>query len=155
MVVSAPLKPVAKLEPLDPMPVRAMPIPVRAPAASPPRKKSKVKKSTLELAHLVGSAAGLAVGLAAASVSWGQLAIDASSKVMPLSRAAPVHEVVGQPLPLELAMTFEVARPPEPIASIGELVQVEPIVVKKAAPKIVRRSKNDAPIPPWLRRRGR
>ncbi|MDP3233443.1 MAG: hypothetical protein Q8N26_11750, partial [Myxococcales bacterium] len=96
-----------------------------------------------------------AVGLAAASVSWGQLAIDASGKVMPRSRAAPVHEVVGQPLPLELAMTCEVARPPEPIASIGELVRVAPNVVKKAKAKVNRRSKHDAPIPPWLRRRGR
>ncbi len=155
VVVSAPLKPIAKLEPLDPMPVRAMPIAVQAPAASPPRKKSKVKKSALELADLSGSAAGLAVGFVVAMVSWGQLVIDASGKVMPLSRAEPVHEVVGQPLPLELAMTFEVARAPEAIASIGELVQVAPIVVKKAAPKIVRRSKNEAPIPPWLRRRGR
>ncbi len=154
-MVSAPLKPFAKLEPLDPLPVRAIPIPVRAPAASPPRKKSKVKKSGLELGHLFGSAAGIGFGFVVASVSWGRLAIDASGKVMPLSRAAPVHEVVAQPIPLELAMTFEVARPPEPIASIGELVQVAPIVVKKAAPKIVRRSKNDAPIPPWLRRRGR
>jgi len=155
VVVSAPLKPVAKLEPLDPVPLRAMPIPVRAPAASPPRKKSKVKKSSLELGHLAGSATGLALGLVVASVSWGQLATDASGRVMPLSRAAPVHEVVGQPVPLELAMTFEAARPAEPIASIGELVLAAPVVVKKAAPKIARRSKNEAPIPPWLRRRGR
>lgn len=51
VVVSAPLKSVAKLEPLDPMPVRAMPLPVRAPAASPssrrPRRRSFVGRRTM------------------------------------------------------------------------------------------------------------
>jgi len=162
VVASAVLRPRAPLEPLDPLPMRPTPIPIRAPVPSTPRRRAPMKRSTVEAAHLVGAVAGLVAGLLVASLSWAQAAVELSGRLMPWSRAADAHEVVRAPVPLELAMTFELPRAPELEGSLGALPDAPPprtevavVVAKAPRKKAVRRIKHEAPVPPWLRRRGR
>jgi hypothetical protein len=143
-LASAPLEPLAT--PSD----RVMPIRVPAQSALPLKKKAQAKQSSFKLGHLLAALAGCAAGLLVALMSRQPLANDASGTMIPRGPVDSVPERVAQPVPIETVMTFEGARPLEPLVSTGVFpVERE---VKKAQVKGVRQPNDEPPIPSWLRR---
>lgn len=138
-----------------PLPKRVM-MPAANPAVRSAQLKDHVERPSraVGLAHLLGTVFGVGLGFAATLVAWGQVPVEASGYLMPLSREAPVHPVVFEEKPVVVApiVDGEMSREVTVLASVGPLVAAvieKPVaVLKRGKPK--RTKRDEAPVPAWL-----
>lgn len=140
-----------------PLPKRVVMPTVSAAVRSAEVKQEAPRTRGIGFAHLVGTLAGVGVGFAATLVAWGQVPVEASGYLVPLSREAPVHVVVFEekpPVVLAPIADAEMSQEVSALASIGaELpapIAVKPVAVPKRPKPKAKAKRDDTPVPAWL-----